>query len=102
MLNSCSRDLARYNSFSEDIDEAASSLRKFIDSLGKEDDSDGNMTVKALALTPSPFMDSAPGLDSKWYPPDLSTVYDKMVDLWISCLPRNIPGPVRLARERTV
>lgn len=34
--------------------------------------------------------------------PDLSDIYDKLVDLWVSCLPRRTPGQARLAKEKLV
>lgn len=32
----------------------------------------------------------------------MSAVYDKLVDLWVSSLPREAPGPTRLAKEKLV
>ncbi len=97
-----SSELTNFTSFSGDIDEAASTLRKLIDSLPETEDGESGIAVEILAAWPSPFTELYSDESNESMPHDLSEIYDKFVDLWISCLPRKTPGPVRLAIERVV
>lgn len=60
------------------------------------------MTVKPYVVRPSPVTRFEDDTSLNEIMPDLSNVYDKMVDLWVSCLPKQTPGPARLAKERIV
>lgn len=73
-----------------------------MDALSSNTEAVSPMTATPLAIKPSPFIQSDPVIESGNYMPDLSDVYDKLVELWISCLPHRTPGPARLAREKSV
>jgi RNA polymerase I-specific transcription initiation factor RRN6 len=102
MSNDTSLGLIGYMSFSEDVDEAASTLRELMDALSLDTEAAGTVTVTPLAIRPSPFIQSDAAAAPVKAMPDLSDVYDKLVALWVSCLPRRIPGPARLAKEKLI
>ncbi len=60
------------------------------------------MSITLLAIRPSTFVQWDAVNASAKAMPDLSDVYDKLIELWVSCLPRKTPGPMRLAKERLV
>lgn len=65
--------------------------------LGQNEDDGSSMSFRLATLNPLPFIghDSESSLD-------LSNLYDKLIDQWVTCLPRHTPGPARLARERII
>jgi RNA polymerase I-specific transcription initiation factor RRN6 len=73
-----------------------------MDALNSDTEAAGTMTVIPLGIKPSPFVHSDLVTESVNGIPDLSDIYDKLVDLWVSCLPRRTPGPARLAKEKLV
>ena len=96
-----SSSLTGYTHFSEDVDEATSILREFSTFLEQEDVYEKAMTVEPYLMRPSPFTnEDDTSLNGSM--PELSNIYDKIVDLWVSCLPKQTPGPARLAKERIV
>jgi RNA polymerase I-specific transcription initiation factor RRN6 len=86
----------------EDVDEAASTLRELMNTLATNDEAADTTTVTPMAITPSPIIKSDSVAGAGEAMPDLSDVYDNLVDLWISCLPRKTPGPARLSKEKLV
>jgi RNA polymerase I-specific transcription initiation factor RRN6 len=73
-----------------------------MDALSSNTEVASPMTVTPLAIKPSPFIQSDPVTESGNSMPDLSDVYDKLVELWVGCLPHRTPGPARLAKEKFV
>jgi RNA polymerase I-specific transcription initiation factor RRN6 len=73
-----------------------------MDTLSSNTEAASTMTVTPLAIKPCPFVQADPVTESGKGMPDLSDVYDKLVNLWVSCLPRKTPGPARLAKAKLV
>lgn len=77
-------------------------MRELIDNLSSNEETADTLTVTPLAIIPSPIIQSNIVTGSSKAMPDLSDVYDKLIDLWVSYLPSKIPGLARLAKERLV
>lgn len=75
-------------------------MRELITSLAETEDDKSDMAIEVFPIRPSPFIELHSDESNKTMSDNLSEIYDKCVELWISCLPRQIPGPVRLAVER--
>jgi len=73
-----------------------------MDTLSSTSEAAGTVNATPLAIRASPFFQTDAVTVSANAMPDLSDIYDKLVDLWISCLPRRTPGPTRLAKEKLV
>jgi len=73
-----------------------------MDALNSDTEVAGAMTVIPLGIKPSPFVHSNLITESVNGIPNLSDIYDKLINLWVSCLPRRTPGPARLAKEKLV
>jgi RNA polymerase I-specific transcription initiation factor RRN6 len=84
------------------VDEAASSMKALIDFLSQEKDNNPSMAVSLLPLISSSVMADEAGINSDENPLHLSAVYDRMIESWVSCLPLQTPGQMRLAKERMV
>jgi RNA polymerase I-specific transcription initiation factor RRN6 len=93
-LSTC-LEFCDYANLADDIDDAAVLLGDFMESINEDDDEKSLMNV---SLRSTGIFDIA-NTESM---ASLSDVYDKMVDLWVSCLPRKTPPLVRLAKERLV
>lgn len=73
-----------------------------MNSLGQNEEAADTMAVTPLAIKPTPLVMSDSATESGKAMPDLSHIYDKLVETWVSCLPRKTPGPARLAKEEIV
>ena len=66
-------------------------------------ENDGQQVKSAIQVVRSFFFkEEVRTQDLKDEAPTMSDIYDKLVDLWVSCLPQNTPGSARLAKERLV
>lgn len=93
-------ELAGFDSFSDDIDEAAAALSELLDTFEKEKEAeDQPLNFGLYTVQQNLFSGDDESSDSGR---DLSKIYDRLIESWISCLPHITPGPVRLAKERVI
>ncbi|KFY42680.1 hypothetical protein V495_04389 [Pseudogymnoascus sp. VKM F-4514 (FW-929)] len=93
-------DLAGFEKFTEDVDDGAALLHDFINTF-EDNYAESSMAVtlhssgllRMLGIEPESSGDSLP---------NLSNVYDRLVNLWITSLPQNTPGMARIAKEKVV
>lgn len=94
-------DLSGFENFTEDVDDGAALLRDFVKSFeGHYDDSDMVVSLRSGGMLEALGLES--GKASEDSIPDLSNIYDKLIDLWVTSLPQRTPGPARIAKERLV
>jgi len=105
-------ELSDFKALSEDVDEVAYSLNELVMFLeqGEQDEEEHienheslwNASSKNLVISrlQSSVLSRHTGNDNIANDPNLMAMYDGMVELFISCLPRKTPGPARLAKER--
>lgn len=64
-----------------------------------ENESEKILTVSQITGTDLSLLAKGKGVD---LPLDLITVYNHLIDIWVTCLPRRTPGSIRLLRERII
>jgi RNA polymerase I-specific transcription initiation factor RRN6 len=94
-------DLADFTSFSGDIDEASSAFLEILSNLDQMEGEDARLSATVSTVAPLIFNDNTSRFNED-AGPELSEIYDRLVEAWVSCLPSNTPGIVRLAKERQV
>lgn len=94
-------DLADFSRFTEDIDDGAQVLRDFIDAFEDVDES-SHVTTNLRASDISNLLELQADKAVVGALTDMSTIYDKMIELWVASLPAETPGAVRIAKERLV
>lgn len=89
---------------SGDLDEAAKTITEFLDFMNTFHDDEEEATVKfqLSKLTSCPGMMFSDDQSSDDVCPDLLKMYDQLVNVWVTNLPRKTPGPVRLAKARII
>jgi RNA polymerase I-specific transcription initiation factor RRN6 len=96
-------ELAGYERFTEDIDDGASLLQSFLRGLAKaEDTGDIKVELRSTLMQNLVDMRTETYISMATGMPDLAAVYDRMVELWVTSLPKVTPGLARLAKERVV
>lgn len=83
-----------------DVDEATYAQQKLLSELRNHTNQDTQTTVRLSSLITPTFFGFDHGKQDHSGVPYISAVYDQLVTLWISSLPRKTPGVARLAKER--
>jgi RNA polymerase I-specific transcription initiation factor RRN6 len=73
-----------------------------IDVLGRNESNETPLEVTIQAVKCSFFEGNELHEQINQNPLTVSAIYDRLVDVWVTCLPRRTPGPVRLAKDRLV
>ncbi|KAJ8062355.1 hypothetical protein OCU04_008899 [Sclerotinia nivalis] len=96
-------ELSNNASPSGDLDEAAKTVTEFLDFMNTfdedEEDASSKFHLSRLISCPGMFSDD---LSSNTICPNLLQIYDQLINVWVTNLPRKTPGPVRLAKARLV
>ncbi|EDN94336.1 hypothetical protein SS1G_10209 [Sclerotinia sclerotiorum 1980 UF-70] len=96
-------ELSNNASPSGDLDEAAKTVTEFLDFMNTfdedEKDASSKFYLSKLISCPGMFFDD---LSSNAIYPDLLQIYDQLINVWVTNLPRKTPGPVRLAKARLI
>lgn len=102
-LKSC-LELSNNASPSGDLDEAAKTVAEFLDFVNTFDDDEEDTSSKfhISKLISCPGMTFSDDHSSDNICPDLLKIYDQLINVWVTNLPRKTPGPVRLAKARLV
>lgn len=96
-------ELSNNASPSGDLDEAAKTVTEFLDFMNTfdedEKDASSKFYLSKLISCPGMFFED---LSSNAIYPDLLQIYDQLINVWVTNLPRKTPGPVRLAKARLI
>lgn len=89
---------------SGDLDEAAKTVSEFLDFMDTFDEDEEEASYKfhisKLVSCPGILFSEDQSSDDKC--PDLLEIYDQLINVWVTNLPRKTPGPVRLAKARLI
>ncbi|KAL5345950.1 hypothetical protein ACLOAV_008980 [Pseudogymnoascus australis] len=94
-------DLAGFEKFTEDVDDGAALLQDFINNF-KENYAESSMAVTLHSAGLLRMLGLEPEESSTDSLPNLSNVYDRLVNLWVTSLPKSTPGMARMAKEKVV
>lgn len=94
-------DLAGFEKFTEDVDDGAALLQDFINTF-EDNYAESSMAVTLHSAGLLRMLDLEPDESSGDGLPNLSNVYDRLVNLWITSLPKSTPGMARIAKEKVV
>ncbi|ESZ91686.1 hypothetical protein SBOR_7943 [Sclerotinia borealis F-4128] len=89
---------------SGDLDEAAKTVIEFLEFMNTFDEDEGEASSKfhLSRLISCPGMLFSDDQSSDDICPDLLKMYDQLINVWVTNLPRKTPGPVRLAKARLI
>ncbi|EMR88831.1 putative rna polymerase i-specific transcription initiation factor rrn6-like protein [Botrytis cinerea BcDW1] len=97
-------ELSNNASPSGDLDEAAKIVTEFLDFMNTfdegEEESSSKFHISKLISCPGMTFSEDPSSDDKC--PDLLQIYDQLINVWVTNLPRKTPGPVRLEKARSI
>ncbi|OBT84726.1 hypothetical protein VE02_06308 [Pseudogymnoascus sp. 03VT05] len=94
-------DLAGFEKFTEDVDDGAALLQDFINNF-EDNYAESSMAVTLQSSGLLRMLDLQPDESYGDSLPNLSNVYDRLVNLWVTSLPQNTPGMARIAKEKVV
>lgn len=83
----------------EDIDEVAAKFKDLMMELPEEDEVEAK---KILSISQLNGSDSSLLTGLTDAAPDLIAVYNNLLEIWVTCLPAQAPGSVRLMKERLI
>ncbi|KAI9643915.1 hypothetical protein NHQ30_007266 [Ciborinia camelliae] len=89
---------------SGDLDEASKTVTEFLDFMSTfdEDEEETSSKFHVSKLTSCPGMMFSDDQSSNDISPDLLKMYDQLINVWVTNLPRKTPAPVRLAKARLI
>ncbi|QSZ33269.1 hypothetical protein DSL72_002857 [Monilinia vaccinii-corymbosi] len=89
---------------SGDLDEAANTVSEFLEFVNTydEDEEEASSKFHLSNLISCPGMMFSEGQSSDDICPDLLKIYDRLINIWVTNLPRKTPGPVRLWKARLI
>ncbi|KFY81761.1 hypothetical protein V500_11121 [Pseudogymnoascus sp. VKM F-4518 (FW-2643)] len=94
-------DLAGFEKFTEDVDDGAALLQDFINNF-EDNYAESSMAITLHSAGLLRMLDIEPDESSGDSLPNLSNVYDRLVNLWVTSLPKNTPAMARIAKEKVV
>lgn len=86
-------ELASGQDITEDLDQFALTMSDFLGSIQREQDVAHSLRVTDIVQGVLPFSSGIP---------EVMELYDQLVDIWIACLPLEVPGIARLSMFKSV
>ncbi|TAQ88050.1 hypothetical protein B7494_g3615 [Chlorociboria aeruginascens] len=91
-------EISPIKSFKEELDRAATMMNDFLESIWEDQEPDNTSELVLSNVLSSPPMLFWNAGSNNLNAPDVLTIYDHLVDIWITGLPIKVSGPARFAK----